>query len=194
MSRVWLLTHPEVAIDPAVPVTEWGLSPRGRARAEAVARQGWVRNLRHIASSAERKARDTAEGLSAATGLPVRVLHELGENDRSATGYLPPPAFEAMADAFFARPEESVRGWERAADAQARMVAAVERVLAESEGATAIVAHGAVGALLLCHLQGWPIGRGADQPGRGGGNLYVFEKDSRKVTQGWTAFEHNEQE
>jgi hypothetical protein len=32
------------------------------------------------------------------------------ENDRSATGFLPPPEFEAVADAFFVRPLESVRG------------------------------------------------------------------------------------
>ncbi|MFC7607448.1 histidine phosphatase family protein [Teichococcus aestuarii] len=189
MSRARLLTHPEVAIDPAVAVTEWGLAPRGRARAEALARLPWARGLRHIASSAERKARETAECLAAATGLPVRVHPGLGENDRSATGYLPPPEFEAMADAFFARPEESVRGWERAVDAQARMVAAVEAVLAESKGEVAIVAHGAVGALLLCHLAGRPISRAEDQPGRGGGNLYVFGRESRHLLCGWTAFE-----
>lgn len=189
MSRVWLLTHPEVAIDPAVPVPEWGLSPHGRARAVALARKPWAKGLRHIASSTERKAREAAECLAAATGLPVQLLHELGENDRSATGYLPPPEFEAMADAFFARPEESVRGWERAVDAQARMVAAVEQMLAGSAGETAIVAHGAVGALLLCHLAGRPISRAEDQPGRGGGNLYVFERESRRLLRGWTPFE-----
>ena len=52
-----------------------------------------------------------------------------GENDRSATGFLAPPDFEAAADRFFAEPETSFRGWERAIDAQARIVAAVDRTL-----------------------------------------------------------------
>ena len=37
-----------------------------------------------------------------------------------------------MADAFFAKPEESVRGWERAVDAQARVAAAVDDILQAS--------------------------------------------------------------
>ena len=80
----------------------------------------------------------------------MRVREDLGENDRSATGFLPPPEFERMADAFFANPTVSVRGWERAVDVQARIVAAVRAVAAAEEGAGDILvaAHGAVGALL----------------------------------------------
>lgn len=36
------------------------------------------------------------------------------ENDRSSTGFLPPEEFEVVADAFFAQPGVSVRGWETA--------------------------------------------------------------------------------
>ncbi len=65
----------------------------------------------------------------------------------------------------FARPSESVRGWERAVDAQARIVRAVNRILdAREHGDIAIVAHGGVGTLLLCHLLKEPISRGRDQP------------------------------
>jgi broad specificity phosphatase PhoE len=73
-----------------------------------------------------------------------------------------------MAEAFFANPEASVRGWERAADAQARIVAAVRAVVEESpEGDVLVAAHGAVGALLRGHLLGAPISRALDQPGQG---------------------------
>lgn len=94
------------------------------------------------------------------------------ENDRSATGYLPEAEFQQMADAFFARPTESVRGWERAVDAQARIVAAVEAALAAYGDAgqrLLFVGHGGVGTLLLCHLAGYPISRAHDQPPVGGG-------------------------
>lgn len=191
MSLVHLITHPEVAIDPAIPVPDWGLSARGRARALAMPRQGWARSLRFIASSAERKARETAAILAAPLGLEVVVEAGLGENDRSATGFLPGPEFEATADLFFAHPEASARGWERAVDAQARMVAAVGRVLglAGTPGDMAIVAHGAVGALLLCHLTGRPISRSADQPGQGGGNIFTFGRGDRTLWQGWRRIE-----
>src|SRR3712207_2755939 len=88
-----------------------------------------VRDVTSIWSSGETKAIEAAQILAAALSEPVAIEADLHENDRSATGYLPPDEFERVADKFFAYPEESVRGWERAVDAQARMVGAVERVL-----------------------------------------------------------------
>ena len=112
----------------------------------------------------------------------------MGENDRSATGYLPRAEFEAVADQFFASPELTVRGWERAVDAQRRIVAAVEHVLAVSAGCggdMAIVSHGAVGTLLLCHLRDCSIGRAHDQAPNNGGNHFAFDADTRRVRYGW---------
>jgi broad specificity phosphatase PhoE len=194
MSRAILLTHPEVAIDPAIPVPDWTLSEAGFNRMRAVLDRPWIGGIRHIASSAERKARDAAGVVAAHLGLEVRVIPGLGENDRSATGYLPPAEFERVADAFFAQPELSVRGWERAVDAQARMLAAVEQALEAPPGDILlgdilIVAHGAVGALLLCHLTGRPISRDADQPGQGGGNLFAFRRGNREPLCGWQRME-----
>ena len=40
MSVVYFITHPDVLIDPAVPVPEWPLSPRGRARMQAASEEG----------------------------------------------------------------------------------------------------------------------------------------------------------
>ena len=115
----------------------------------------------------------------------------MGENDRSATGYLPKAEFEAVADEFFARPEQSVRGWERAADAQRRIVGAVERaiILAAAEADIAIVSHGGVGTLLLCHLKGVPTSRDADQPGGGDGHLFSFDRASGRLLTGWRRIE-----
>ena len=112
------------------------------------------------------------------------------ENDRSATGYLKPDAFERMADAFFARPMENVSGWERAVDAQARIVGAVEAVLAGAlpAGDVLFVGHGAVGTLLMCHLMGAPISRAHDQPA-GGGNVVAFDRDTRALLHGWRPLE-----
>lgn len=181
------VTHPNVAIDPAVSITEWPLSARGRERMAACCALPWVAGLAALYASAERKALDGAEMLAAATGLPVLVRADLGENDRSATGYLPPAEFEATADRFFAEPTVSVRGWATAADEQRRIVTAIESVVATAPGGgdIAVVSHGAVGALLLAHLLGEPISRRLDQPGNGGGNLFAFDVASRRVLHGW---------
>lgn len=184
------ITHPQVQVDPNVPVPEWKLSEIGRQRATEAARSSWVTTLTRIVSSDETKAIETAEILALAAGRPVEVMPGMGENDRSATGFLPPNRFEEAADRFFAHPTESYRGWERAIDAQARIVSQVLSVLAahDPEKPIAFVGHGAVGTLLKCHLQGRSIARVHDQPA-GGGNLFAFRLADRTVTCDWTAME-----
>jgi broad specificity phosphatase PhoE len=87
-------------------------------------KQDWMPGLRTIYCSTERKAIEGAAILAKALGLPYSASPELGENDRSSTGYLPQKEFAAVVAEFFGKPEESVRGWERAIDAQTRIVTA----------------------------------------------------------------------
>lgn len=191
MRNIHFITHPEVVIDPAVPVPDWPLSPEGMRRMGLALQRPWLSRVRAIFSSAERKAKDAAYLMAKHFQLSPVVMTELGENDRSATGYLPKAEFETVADAFFARPHDAVRGWERAVDAQLRIIGAVERVasLAPAQGDIAIISHGGVGALLLCHLRGDPISRDADQPGGGGGNVFSFDAESLRLKSGWRRIE-----
>jgi broad specificity phosphatase PhoE len=160
----------------------------------------WVSDLHHVFSSAEQKALDGAEILSASLRIPHTVLPELGENDRSATGFLFPPAkFWEVVEEFFEHPERSVRGWERACDAQARIVAALGEALriAPQGASIACVSHGGVGTLLLCHLKGAAISRSEEQPrpapgsppGSGGGYYLAFDAESRELRHGWRAID-----
>lgn len=185
------ITHPQVKIDPDVPVPKWGLSDIGRARAEAAAAKPWVRDIRRIVSSDETKAIEMAGILADAAGIAVEIVEEAHENDRSATGFLPPPEFERAADWFFAHPTESFHGWERAEDAQARIVSVVERILESHDPAQpiAFVGHGGVGTLLLCHLAGLPIARAHDQPPNGGGNVHAFRLRDRTPLSRWVPIE-----
>ncbi len=184
------ITHPQVRIDPDVPVPQWGLSETGAKRARLAASRPWASKLGLIVSSGERKAIETAEALAAASGAAVEIIEAMHENDRSATGFLTPPEFEKAADWFFAHPHESFKGWERAIDAQARIISNVEDVLArhDPQMPIAFVGHGGVGTLLKCHLQGKPIARQGDQP-PGGGNLFCFDLAKRAVSCDWTPME-----
>ena len=129
--------------------------------------QPWVTDVGRIVSSAERKALDTAGLLAEQLGLPVEVRPDTGEIDRSAAGFLPPEEFEAVADACFAEPMVSARGWERAVDAQARVAASLADLLTGSGPDVVVVGHGGVGTFWYCHLAGLPIERRLDQPGQG---------------------------
>lgn len=191
MTIVHFITHPEVSIDAAVPVPDWPLSPVGSRRMQVAMRQPWLAAVRSVFCSAERKAMDAAAVVANHLGLRRIVVEALGENDRSATGYLPKGEFEAVADAFFAQPDDSVRGWERARDAQRRIVDAVERAISMSvaDGDIAIVSHGGVGTLFLCHLKGVAISRSEDQPGEGGGNFFSFDAADRHLLSEWRPIE-----
>ncbi len=183
----YFITHPDVVIDPMVPVPLWRLSPTGRARMQAGLAQPWMRQLVAITSSRERKALDGAEILAANLGLPFSTLEALGENDRSATGYLPRAEFEALADRFFAEPDTPVRGWETATAAQARIVGAFDLVLraAPVSGDIAVVSHGAVGALLQAALERVAISRAHDQPPGNGGFYFAVDMRTRLLRHGW---------
>ena len=169
MTQLLFVTHPEVVVDPAVPVPRWHLKESGIGKLRRFAASGALAGVTAAWASTECKAIEGAGILAASLGIGVRVREDLGENDRSATGFLPPEEFERTADAFFAHPEESIRGWERAADAQARIVAALRAIAAEENGGgdILVVAHGAVGALLRGHLLESRISRRLDQPCQG---------------------------
>ncbi|NTF30727.1 histidine phosphatase family protein [Rhizobium skierniewicense] len=184
------ITHPQVRIDADVPVPEWGLSELGVERTRKASALPWAKTLRRIVSSAENKATETAQIVASVSGVAVETVPDMHENDRSATGFLPPDQFEAAANWFFAHPHASYKGWETAIDAQARIVSAVETVLADHDPMLpiAFVGHGGVGTLLKCHLAGSQITRSTDQP-PGGGNLFCFTLADRRITCDWTAME-----
>jgi broad specificity phosphatase PhoE len=189
MAMLRYLTHPQVRIDANVPVPQWGLTALGRSRVEAFRSAACLKETRHIISSGETKALETAANIASHLGVPMHIREDAHENDRSATGFLPPPEFENVADQFFANPDQSIRGWERAIDAQSRIVKVYEDCAASiSNGDILMVGHGGVGTLLYCKLAQRDIARIRDQP-PGGGNLFCFNISTNTMEHGWKAME-----
>jgi broad specificity phosphatase PhoE len=184
---VYFITHPNVLISRDVPIPQWPLSEHGLRRMRDSLGQPWVMEITSIYCSCEQKAIDGAQILATHLSLGTHQLRELGENDRSSTGFLPPAEFEEAANRFFARPNESVSGWEPAVSAQKRITNAVDWIVRtdRTAGAIAIVSHGAVGALLFCRLSDCEISRKWDQPANGGGNYFSFTIETRSVLHGW---------
>lgn len=185
MSTSYFISHTPTAITPNVPVDQWQLSELGQQQAAEAAALPWIADVQRFISSTEPKAIETARILIGARDLQLQTDPMLGENDRSSTGYLPKTEFEITSDKFFSRPEQSVLGWERAIDAQRRIIAAIRRLAALSSVTTAYVSHGAVGSLLLADLLGRPISRRLDQSREG--SFYAFDADSWQAAGGWHA-------
>lgn len=185
--KVTYISHPDVIIDPEVPVARWPLSKRGRARMTTMLELSWIAKISAVYCSTEQKALDGADILGRHLNLDPQVREDLGENDRTATGYLEQEAFLAHVGKFFGRPEESVEGWEPAQGAQDRITGAVRSIASHHAKAdhVAIVAHGGVGALLLTSLMGKPISMEQEQPGKTGGNYFNFDAATWELSHGW---------
>lgn len=196
MGYLRFVTHPQVRISADIPVPLWGLSDVGRARAAALGSQPWLAHTTRLISSDETKALETAALVAMSTGLAIEVRHDLHENDRSSTGFVAPQRFEQLADSFFADPQTSIEGWETALAAQARVTAATRDLLADDDTDILIIAHGAVGTLLLCDLLGTPITRTEDQVGGdaapGGGNYWTFDRSTATIVHRWRPIEADE--
>ncbi|MBO6919905.1 MAG: histidine phosphatase family protein [Rhizobiaceae bacterium] len=195
MSRkAYYITHPQVNVDPEIDVPKWGLSKAGKQRidslAEKLAHEGSVASKFKIVSSDETKAIETAEPIANVLSSELIIDPLMGENDRSATGFLPPEKFEQIADQFFANPSENILGWESAGDAQERIVARYNFHRCNHPDYDLIfVGHGAVGTLLYCYLAGEEIDRKFDQTG-GGGNFFKIDLVSQLALSHWRSIEH----
>jgi broad specificity phosphatase PhoE len=192
--RIRYLSHPQVRIDPDQDITSWSLNDVGRARVQALAVSDGLKETQHVISSAETKALETAHPLAKALGCSVVVRVQVRlrpENERSATGFLPPDEFETVADEFFAKPDQSVRGWETASAAQHRIVTEVSACLQlYPAGDLLFVGHGAVGTLLFCQLSGLTISRAYDQGPGGGGCYFEFSDIQPTPKNGWQMMEN----
>jgi broad specificity phosphatase PhoE len=185
MAVLRYLSHPQVLIDPAVPVPRWSLSDHGRSRIMALKGAGWLAHTTRIVSSSETKARETAAIMGAATGIRPEADPELDEIDRSATGYVPHDHHETLADAFFAAPAISADGWEKAIDVASRGMAALHRhVASQGPGDLLLVGHGGIGTLIWCHIAGLAPAREQDQPS-GGGAVWSATLPGLSPLHGW---------
>lgn len=185
MPTLYFISHPEVTVDFNVPIERWDLSAKGRERLGALLTQPWLKNVHHLFSSNETKAKTTARAISKKLGVKNQVLMALGEMDRSSTGAMPLDQFNTLVDEFFANPTLSVRGWERGIDAQARIIRAIKSIIHQcnNPGDIVVVSHGGVGALLLSYLKSAPISRSEDQPGQG--HYFAINTDTMGLIHQW---------
>lgn len=190
MKKLYFITHPEVIIEPDVPAPQWALSEQGKARMGRMLRQPWIPQIGAIYSSCEQKTVDGAGILADARDLSFTRMETLGEIDRSATGYLPFDEFMGVYAEFLANPMVSVRGWEIGVVAQQRIINAIMAVVDDAKdvaGEIAVVSHGVVGLLYLCHIKGCPISKEHEHPkAAGGGNYFCVDVEKCELVTDWT--------
>lgn len=154
MTKLILIRHSTPQIDQTVPARDWVLSAEGHAAAKALAARLTDYGVDAVISSDEPKARQTAEAIATTLQLPLELDRDLREHERTNTGYLPRPEFEAGIARFFAQPDELAFGEETAGQVFSRFSAAVERSMKQSRGTVALVTHGTALTLYLARTTG----------------------------------------
>ncbi len=186
MERIYFTTHPEVVVDPNTPVPDWHLSDTGIKRAQEMLKQDWVSGIQKVFSSREQKAVDLGNVVSAHLDIPLETLQDLGEIDRSSTGYVGGQEFWNIVDEFFTTPNESARGWEKAIDVQNRTVNVVKKIIKDNPNKNIFIAsHGGTGVLLNWYIKGVGIPKSGYELGRGGGYYFIFDPNKWKMIQDW---------
>ncbi len=134
----------------------WPLSEHGRTEAARLARWSGWRGVTAIVTSSEAKAMQTADAITGAHPhlVTLSAMEALGEVDRRGTFVTD---YEGAVADFFAMPDAAPHGWEPAADARARITAAIAHAVAPYPAASvAIVSHGLALTLYLSTLVGGP--------------------------------------
>lgn len=155
MTRLTLLRHGRPEVDPRAPAAGWRLSPDAVPDLKALRRSGVLPSGAAWWSSPEPKARATASALS---DSPVRLVEDLREQERPAEWFDDASEFTRLVRLSVMEPDVAARrGWEPAGHTQARVVAAVRRVVAEAAGTELVlVGHGTAWTLAVAALTGQP--------------------------------------
>ncbi|MCH7811727.1 MAG: histidine phosphatase family protein [Chloroflexi bacterium] len=148
--RLSLVRHAAVTVRPGSLPQHWRLSPEGRAAAEALAGAPHWAGLTTVYTSPEPKALATAQRLAAPHGSPVRIEAGLREVSRPAAMY---DDYPAIVRRFLAG--ERIDGWESREEAQRRVEAGIDALVAQSNGEdVAAVSHGLALTLYIAGLLG----------------------------------------
>ncbi len=150
MTKIFLIRHAETE-PTGDDATLWPLSERGESQVRELTAQPFWDEVKAIICSDEQKAVATVQSIAFEHGIPLYTRSCLRELARTP-GII--GDYAARVQEVFAKPALSVGGWERAADAQARIVACIHGLIQEFDAAPfAIVSHGMLLALLLAAMQ-----------------------------------------
>ncbi len=154
MPKLILIKHSEPVVGLELPPSKWGLSDRGRQRANSLAEYLADRAIGGLFSSSEVKAVQTAEIVGKATGLSLNVMHDLREHERDNTPIVDAETWRSTVIKSIRNQNEQIYGSEPVSTARIRFGAAIGKLMEPggSDQVVAVVAHGTVISTFVAEL------------------------------------------
>ncbi len=151
MGRIYLVRHPATRMDPDIPAEQWGLSDEGLSQLDRLLQAQWWRDVRHVYTSTEPKAREVGDAARKRFGITCTSHAELRELERT-------PEFRSdyreRVIRMFATPDVPVDGWESLSSATDRLAGFLHGTASEGPLPAAVVSHGIVLSSLRARLLG----------------------------------------
>jgi broad specificity phosphatase PhoE len=146
VTRLILIRHSAVLVDPNVAAAQWLLSTNGRSRCHQLADQLRAYRPTRFITSDEAKAVETGQIVAAQLGLPCTIEADLHEHNRAGLPFFEDKAAWATAvSQFFAHPDQPVLGEETAVQARERLERALARLQQQyPDDRLALVSHGRI--------------------------------------------------
>jgi broad specificity phosphatase PhoE len=152
MPNLILIKHAQPIVVPENPPNTWQLSEEGYIAIRQFAPSVKEYTPKHIFSSPEDKAIETALALAEALHIGFEIVDNLYEHERSNEKFEDHDVFITKMKAFFAHPNELVYGSETANNARARFHIGLMNVWRKHRHHdVAVVAHGTVISLFVAH-------------------------------------------
>lgn len=149
---LYLIRHPATRVEQGRPPEEWQLSEEGGRQLDALLKQEFWGEIRHVYSSSEPKAAVVAHGAAEAHGVPFSLHDDLRELKR--TGFV--VDYDGMVARVFETPACQINGWESLDAARDRVWDFLEEVAARGPLPAAVVSHGLVLSAVRAKLLGRP--------------------------------------
>ncbi|TXT55891.1 MAG: hypothetical protein BAJATHORv1_30274 [Candidatus Thorarchaeota archaeon] len=139
--KIYFLRHAETKLDFDTPVSDWVLSERGHGQARTVADSGIFDSVVRIISSAEQKAKNTAQYVCERLGVELESTDQLNELYRGKEAYMTQDQYRMAVKNLFETGQ--VLDWESLDSVICRVSSYVDSLYANSNlDDILIVAHG----------------------------------------------------
>jgi broad specificity phosphatase PhoE len=188
MSKLIYITHPEVTVDPEVPIDQWELSEEGFDSVERLLEWDLFDEVDYVYTSEEKKAYTVAEQIKRKCGIDYAKIKDLGEMDRSSTGVISPKEkyMEAVKSAY-ENPASGINGWESHLAVMLRNAKVIEELAKNHKDKTImIVGHGGAGTTIKCFIK--KILPNFSEDPQETGCYFIANLDKWEVIQDWVKY------
>jgi broad specificity phosphatase PhoE len=147
MGKIYFLRHFKPHMDKCKPVAEWGLDKEGKAEMQKLLNQDRFKDLKNVLTSPEPKAKISAEAFHKKYGIPITLVSEVSEVDRSKAGYIEGD-YTRIVESYLTESEDFEYDWEDINQVKERIKKFV-KILENKEFNVLVVSHGMYLSLML---------------------------------------------